>query len=241
MRVGLVLTVAALAVAGCSSVTTGKGGRASGLAPASTAGSAAATGSGAAVTPPPGTGTATAAPGTGATAPTTAAAPAPKPLRTVTVNADDGTTYLVTVWAEDRITDCAAHSYGKVKQYFTQHPCQGASRHLLTLRLQGRTVAMSAITVGCAAGPTDQTVYEYAAQFQKLEGEDGTGSIDDLLREGARLPGTTAIPAQEAFDVQGQDTAVFVLDAWYLEGTTHPQDPALLHLEENLILTPVTD
>jgi hypothetical protein len=158
----------------------------------------------------------------------------------MTVTGGDGTTYRVTVWAEDRIADCAAHSYGQVVAYFHEHPCASATRRLVTMRVGGRTLAMSAIAVTCATGPAPDHIYDYAAQFAQLEQADGTGGIDDLLRDGARLPGATAIPANEAFDVEAQDVGVFVMDAWYLGGATRSQDPALIALEQNLVLTALT-
>ena len=216
----------ALITTGCGSVTSGQGARASGPRPT------------APTTVPD------AAPSTPVTAPATsvpAASPSgPVPLRTVSVTGQDGTSYRVTVWAEDRITDCAEHSYGQVAQWFRRHPCRGATRRLLTLPFAGRTVALSAVAVGCATGPAPDHLYDLAAELARLERAAGTGSIDDLLREGARLPGYSAIPAAEAFDVESQDVGVFVMDAWYLGGPTAPQDPALVALEQNLVLTAVT-
>lgn len=229
MRFRAVLAAVALVVTGCSSVTPGRGTAANGPQPttASTA---------------PG-----AVPTTSAlvTGPATTAAPVPSPsgpapLRTVPVTGQDGTTYQVTVWAEDRITDCAAHAYGKIVQFLQQHPCAHATRRLLVVPLGGRDVAMSTITVSCATGPAPDHTYEYVGQFVKLENADGTGGMNDLLREGAYLPGAKAIPADEAFMVFSQDTVATVFDAWYLGGTTRSQDPALLALEQNLELTPVT-
>jgi hypothetical protein len=70
-----------------------------------------------------------------------------------------------------------------------------------------------------------------------LEEADGTGSINDLLREGYRLPsGPGAVPAAEAFNVLGQDNGVTVWDAWYLDGATRTNDSALVQMTKDIFL-----
>ena len=67
--------------------------------------------------------------------------------------------------------------------------------------------------------------YVYSSQFARLENESGTGSINDLLRAGTRLPGwPTSIPAAGAFEVTGEDNGLWIFDAWYL--THRPDNPA---------------
>lgn len=80
-----------------------------------------------------------------------------------------------------------------------------------------------------------------ATQFKKLEQRDGTGSINDLLREGHAIPGIASrIPEHEVFDVGGQDNGVYIFDVWYARGTTGDHDPALTKLVLDLYLTPLT-
>ncbi|TAM91677.1 MAG: hypothetical protein EPN43_03850 [Jatrophihabitans sp.] len=231
MRMRVALAAATVLLTACTGVTAGSG----------------TAGAGRATPPVPGSASSQAtsprAPSSTVSDPVATASPSGPavPLRTISVAAQDGRTYQVRVWAEDRIGDCAAHSYGQVVQYFREHPCRGASRRLITLDAGGRAVGMSVITVGCASGPEPDHVYDYAAQFAALERADGTGGINDLLREGAHMPGPSAIPANEAFEVQSQDVGVFVFDAWYLQGPTASQDPALIALEQSLVLTAATN
>ncbi len=164
-----------------------------------------------------------------------------QPLRTITVTGLDPAhpgPYTLTLWATDRLTgNCAAHSYGKVVDFFRAHECRTAGRFLWTLPHNGRTVALAIEAVAVATGP-ESDVYEYAGQFTQLEQADGTGSINDLLREGKRIPdAASSIPANEAFSVLSQDTGVAVFDAWYTTGATTSQDPDLVALEESLFLT----
>jgi hypothetical protein len=95
------------------------------------------------------------------------------------------------------------------------------------------------IIVEIPGTPTDP--YIYSSQFSHLENDSGTGSINDLLRAGTRLPGwPTSIPAAEAFQVAGEDNGLWIFDAWYLTGPTTPQAPDLINLERQLFLQPLT-
>jgi hypothetical protein len=109
---------------------------------------------------------------------------------------------------------------------------------LATVDDGGRTAVVSLIATSFAGTAADP--YAGGSRFKELEQADGTGSIDDLLREGHHVAGiATRIPAQEAFRVLGQDQGVTVFDAWWATGVTPDQAPALLALEEDLFLTPL--
>jgi hypothetical protein len=152
------------------------------------------------------------------------------------------TVYHAQVYGASKVTDCAAHSYGApMINYFQSHPCVSATRRIFTIPLNGRTVALSSVAVIAAPGPGND-YYKWAGKFVKLEKSNGTGSVNDLLREGYRIPGAgDSIPNREAFDVIGQDDVVTVLDAWYLQGSTRDQEPDLIRLEEDLFLTALTN
>ncbi len=163
------------------------------------------------------------------------------PLRIVTVTTPDGRRYQVSVLAQDTVANCAANAYGSaIINFLKQHPCaRGATRLLFTVPLGGRTVALSVIIVEFAGTPADP--YVYSSQFARLENENGTGSINDLLLAGTRLPGwPTSIPAAEAFHVTGEDNGLWIFDAWYLTGPTTTQAPELINLENQLFLQPLT-
>jgi hypothetical protein len=163
--------------------------------------------------------------------------PAPAaPLRTATVTASSGTTYVVKVWADVKDSTCSDHAWGApMISFLTRHPCQGLERYLGTTTVGGRPVGFAeAVTSfrGTAGDP-----YAYATKFSDLERADGTGSISDLLREGYRLPsGPTKVPAAEAFNVIGQDNGVTVWDAWYLDGPTPDGDKALITMTTDIFL-----
>jgi hypothetical protein len=169
--------------------------------------------------------------------PTETTHPVPSsPLRTLRVHAADGITYVVEIWAAVRNRTCFDHAYGQVMvEWLTRHPCSGLTRYLGTTTVGGRPVGFAESATGFPGRPGD--LYGEAATFARLEQANGTGSLNDLLREGYRLPsGPTSIPSSEAFNVLGQDQGVTVWDAWYLDGPTPDQDPPLMTMTEDLFL-----
>lgn len=160
------------------------------------------------------------------------------PYRTVTITGlSNGHTYQAHVYASDTIADCAGHAYGAAMiSFLRRHRCRPAHRVLATIELTGRTAVLSAISTSFAGTTADP--YGVSGQFVQLEQADGTGSINDLLREGHVIAGIASrIPSREAFSVQNQDTGVTVFDAWWAYGPTQDQAPALLGLEGQLSST----
>jgi hypothetical protein len=161
--------------------------------------------------------------------------PAPsQPVRTVTVDAADAS-YLVKIWVTVTDTDCAAHAYGQVVAYLQQHPCTGMTRLLATTVVNGRPVGFAQTTIGFS-GDYPQ-IYQTAGDFRQLVTADGTGNINDLLREGRRLPtGPTSVPQPNAFAALSQDSAVTIDELWYLDGPTPENDPPLVQLAQDMYL-----
>jgi hypothetical protein len=163
--------------------------------------------------------------------------PAPaSPLHKVTVNAPDGTTYVIKIWQQVDNKTCFDHAFGApMISFLTKHPCGGLRRDLATTTVGGRQVGFALSSTGFPGTPTSP--YKYASEFTTLEMANGTGSISDLLREGYRLPsGPSAVPSSEAFNVLGQDNGVNVYDVWYLNGSTPNNDPALIKMTEDIFL-----
>jgi hypothetical protein len=195
---------------------------------------------------PSGSGSSSSSPGSSSPVagppPSTAPAPAPvhpvpaAPIRTATVHGNNGVTYVIKVWAETEVADCAGHAYGTpVINYLKAHPCFGLSRTLATTTVNGRAVGFSVCSLGFKGDAP--AVYNTAGSFEQLVTADGTGSLNDLFREGYRLPsGPTHVPSPDAFDALGQDNGVSVYDAWYLSGATPNNDPPLVAMEQNIYL-----
>ncbi|MDT4926120.1 MAG: hypothetical protein QOG01_3833 [Pseudonocardiales bacterium] len=226
--------VAVVALAGCSTTTSGSGQR--GGSTMSTAGSSADFPA-ESLTAPAST-PSVASPTETAPAPSTSTIhPAPSaPLRTATVHAGDGTTYVIKIWADVKNDTCFDHAYGQpMITFLTEHPCTGLQRVLGTTTVNGRPVAFAESALGFRSPPSDP--YKYASEFSTLVRRDGTGNINDLLREGYRLPaGPTRVPYPDAFNCVGQDEGVTVWDAWYLDGPTPNNDKALVTMTEDIFL-----
>ena len=146
------------------------------------------------------------------------------------------TSYLVKIWAQVENPTCYDHAYGQpIITFLTEHPCSGMTRILATTTVGGRPVGFAETATsftGTTANP-----YIYSSKFTQLEEANNTGSINDLLREGYRLPsGPTAIPAHEAFEVLGQDNGVTIWDAWYLDGPTPDNAKPLMTMAQDLFL-----
>lgn len=80
----------------------------------------------------------------------------------------------------DAETNCAAHSYGQVQDFFRAHPCTALFRALLEIRDNRGNVALVAVAWVDMPDP-DQT-----RQLQQLMDRDGTGNITELSRENGR-------------------------------------------------------
>lgn len=164
--------------------------------------------------------------------------PAPStPIREKTVTSPDGKrSYDVKVWVEVQSSTCADHAYGMpIIQYLTAHPCQGLDRILATTVVNGKDVGFAQSSVGFVGNAPD--VYQVAGKFASLERANGTGSVNDLFRDGYRLPnGPASLPSPDAFNVQSQDSAVTIVDAFYLGTSTPNNDPALIQMAQDIYL-----
>jgi hypothetical protein len=227
-RLAVLLPALALAVAGCAGTIDGTGSTTN--RPSSGGNS----------TPdfPSGSPTDTEAlPTPSSAAPSDSTHPVPaSPLRTATVTASGGRTYIVKIWADVKDDTCFDHAYGtQMITFLTEHPCSGLERILATTTVGGRDVGFAESSTGFPGTPKDP--YKDAGEFSKLELADGTGSIKDLMMDGYRLPsGPSSVPGSEAFNVLGQDNGVTVWDAWYLTGSTPADDKALIRMTQDLFL-----
>jgi predicted small secreted protein len=221
------LLAACAVLAACSTTTNGSGsGNATGATGSSTPDFPSTSASGGSSSSPSGPGS------------TSSANPHPvpsTPVRTVTVVGSHNT-YVVKIWAEVTDPTCFDHAYGtSVITYLTQHPCGGLTRRLATTTVNGRGVGFAQSTLNFKG--TAPKVYTTAGDFEQLVTKDGTGNIDDLLRDGYRLPsGPTRVPSPDAFKALGQDGGCTITDAWYLSGSTPNNDPALVTMAQDFFL-----
>jgi hypothetical protein len=125
--------------------------------------------------------------------------------------------------ATDDQTNCAAHAYGQVPAFLTKTPCSSMHRVLSTTNQGGRTVVISSYTI------TFNTAAR-AASFNTLVTSDGTGNVDDLLREGITYPGAPAKLPPAAFASRLSGLQVQVAEAGYTTGVSSTDDATLKKL-----------
>ena len=130
--------------------------------------------------------------------------------------------------ATDDQTNCAVHAYGQVATFFASSPCSSVHRVLATVTAAGRPAVIASYTVIFTSADT-------AAKYNALVASDGTGNINDLLREGVTYPGAPPRLPNAAFSSKQQGQRVLVAEAGYTTGTSNPTDPVLLQLTQQSI------
>lgn len=140
------------------------------------------------------------------------------------------------IWADVEVKNCAAHAYGApVISFLRHHPCAGMRQVLATTTVGGKPVGFAQRSIGFGGDMNES--YRAAGQFRNLVTRSGTGNLNDLLREGYRLPGgPSTVPFPNAFSALAQDNSVTVVEAWYLHGPTPDNDPPLVRMAEDTFL-----
>jgi hypothetical protein len=122
--------------------------------------------------------------------------------------------------AADDQANCAAHSYGEVQVFFARTPCSAVHRSLFSTTRNGRVVVVAASAVIFASAGQ-------AAEYLRLVTADGTGNINDLLREGSRYPGSPSKLPPAAFASRQDGPRVLVAEAAFAEGPSDYSDATL--------------
>ncbi len=76
-------------------------------------------------------------------------------------------------------SDCASHAYGETKTFLTRTPCQQLTRALFT------TTTPEGVTVYTSVSVVRMKTVEDAAKLKDLTTRDGTGNVNDLIKDGA--------------------------------------------------------
>lgn len=113
--------------------------------------------------------------------------------------------------AADDQTDCAAHSYGQVHAFFAKTPCAALHRLLATTNQGGRQVIVASYVVHFATP-------QQAASYNALVTADGTGDVNNLLSEGAQIPGGPSKLPNAAFASRQSGSTIQVAEAAFASG-----------------------
>lgn len=121
----------------------------------------------------------------------------------------------------DAITDCAGHSRGKAQVSFKAENCVKATRSLATGEVGGRPVLFVVSRIQMATG-------EAAASVKRVLDGNGTGNLNDLLRDGLTYPGAPAKMPVSGYASLQTGTIVTVAEAGFVDGgPSSNTDPAL--------------
>ncbi len=117
--------------------------------------------------------------------------------------------------------DCAGHSRGRTKTSFEGENCVTATRLLATGAVGGRPVLFVVSRITMATG-------EAAASVKQVLDGNGTGNLNDLLREDKTYPGAPSeMPISGYASVQ-KGNVVAVAEAGFIDkGRSSNSDPAL--------------
>ncbi|SMD11447.1 hypothetical protein SAMN05661093_04788 [Kibdelosporangium aridum] len=119
-----------------------------------------------------------------------------------------------------RDSNCARVSYHKVQDFFEKKPCTEVIRELYTTTVDGKTVYSSVAVVRMPSAAD-------AAELKKLTETDGTGNVNDLVKDGrVKVNGLNSL-ANGAFaaKISGNDVIIVESD---IEGGSKKADEAKL-------------
>jgi hypothetical protein len=105
--------------------------------------------------------------------------------------------------------DCSQHAYGTTQEFFRDNPCDRLTRSAFTTTVGERTIYVSVSVVEFGdAGP--------AGELQTLTQEDGTGNVNDLVREQVvDAGGLTTLSARGGYASEVQGNRITIVEADY--------------------------
>jgi hypothetical protein len=105
--------------------------------------------------------------------------------------------------------DCSKHAYGKTQQFFVENPCERLTRSAYSTEVNGRTVYASVAVVDFGdAAP--------AGELKSLTSSDGTGNVNDLVREGVvKVDGLEALSGSGGYAAEVQGNRITIVESDY--------------------------
>ena len=103
--------------------------------------------------------------------------------------------------------DCAEHAYGRIQQHLQSVPCDHLSQQLFVTEVDGRTVYAS---VSVVTMPDE----EKAAELRALTDEDGSGNVNDVVRDGGvTIEGMDRLSAGGGYAAKQNGNEVVIVEA----------------------------
>ncbi|MFD1152251.1 hypothetical protein [Saccharothrix hoggarensis] len=114
-------------------------------------------------------------------------------------------------------SSCAPHAYGETQRFLTATPCQQLTRGLYT------TTTPDGVTVYTSVSVVRMKTAEDAAKLKELTTRDGTGNVNDLVKDGAvRVPNLPTL-ANGGFAARQDDRDVIIIES---DTVRHGKDEA---------------
>ena len=109
-----------------------------------------------------------------------------------------------------RDSNCADHAYDQTKTFFQSTPCQQLTRALYTTATSdGRKVYTNISVVRMASS-------DEAAKLRELTDKDGTGNVNDLIREGiVKVPPLRSLSNGGGYQAVQHDRNVIIVESDY--------------------------
>jgi hypothetical protein len=121
----------------------------------------------------------------------------------------------------DVITDCWRHSYGRTRVSLEAANCVKATRSLATGKVRGHPTLFVVARIQMSS-------VEAAASLKQVLDANGTGNLNDLLREGRTFPGAPERMPPSGYASVQSGTVIQVAEAGFLKGTpSSSSNPAL--------------
>ncbi|EID52682.1 hypothetical protein [Saccharomonospora xinjiangensis] len=113
-------------------------------------------------------------------------------------------------------TDCSANAYGDMIQWFADHPCEKVLRGLYTVQ-EGEARAL--VSVVLVVMPENAQ----AQQLKAVTDTDGTGNVNDLVRDGTATLPKAPVVAQGEYHSEVNGREVTIVEANFFEGHSDAQ------------------
>ncbi|MFC4856347.1 hypothetical protein [Actinophytocola glycyrrhizae] len=130
--------------------------------------------------------------------------------------------------------NCAKHAYGRIEEHLQANPCDHLSQQLFVTEVDGRTVYAS---VSVVTMPDE----DKAAELRLLTDEDGSGNVNDVLRDGGvTVEGMDRLSAGGGYAAKQNGREVVIVEA-DLDPKDQSEGEAAKKKDEDEILDPVCD
>lgn len=148
-----------------------------------------------------------------------------------------GKRYCGLLWTSDVIHNCSKHAHGaQMIAFLKKHKCGPTGRALATVFVRHDAINVSSIETSISG--TARNPFGAQLQFTNLVKSPSGGNINDLMREGHRIPGPNGrMSAHAVLGVFAIGENINIIDAWYRDKPTPKNDYNLRLVEADLKLS----